>query len=167
MTTPSNDPFASLKEAWNLYQTMTEELASSHAQAVFEEETVSDTWGNLPEKIDATQKALYELAGPSDSHKERRHNRHERNEIAGVNETLGETHQALVERANAQINYLKLEQTVKQAMDAGEQGDLESLDMARSRLSKSRDALAQSRSTLSLRIENLADDSGSGLFSSS
>ena len=39
-----------------------------------------------------------------------------------------------------------------------------SLDMARDKVSKSREALTQSRSTLSYRIENLADETGSGLF---
>lgn len=165
MGTQPDDPYQPLKDAWHLYQTMTEGLASSHAEAEIAGEPASDAWGNLAGEIDTTQKALYSLAGPSDTHKERRHNKHERNEIAGVNETLGETHKALVERSDAQVNYLKLEQGVKEAMAQGGKGDLESLDMARSKLSRARDGLAQSRSTLALRIENLADDSGSGLFS--
>lgn len=167
MGTQPNDPYQPLKDAWHLYQTMTDDLASSHANAELAGNPASDTWGNLPGEIDTTKEALYSLAGPSDTHKERRHNKHERNEIAGVNETLSETHTALVERSDAQVNYLKLEQGVKEAMAQGGKGDLETLDMARSRLSKARDGLAQSRSTLALRIENLADDSGSGLFSGS
>lgn len=167
MGTQPDDAYQPLKDAWHLYLAMTEDLASSHAQAEVAGQPASDTWGNLPAEIDTTQNALYTLAGPSDTHKERRHNKHERSEIAGVNETLDETHKALVERSDAQVNYLKLEQGVKEAMAQGGKGDLESLDMARSRLSRARDGLAQSRSTLALRIENLADDSGSGLFSGS
>jgi len=167
MGTQPDDPYQPLKDAWHLYQTMTEDFASSHAAAEFAGDPASEEWGNLPGEIDTTQKALYSLAGPSDTHKERRHNKHERSEIAGVNETLGETHKGLVERSDAQVNYLKLEQGVKEAMAQGGKGDLESLDMARSRLARARDGLAQSRSTLALRIENLADDSGSGLFGGS
>jgi hypothetical protein len=164
MTTPANDPFQSLKDAWQLYLKMDEGLAESHARAVFAQQSIDDGWDDLSGRVDSTKTDLYTLAGPSDTHKERRHNRHDRNEIAGVDETLDETYESLTSLSDALVGYLKLEQDTKRAMDSGGTGDLESLDMARSKVSKTKDRLRQSRSTLALRIENLADDSGSGLF---
>lgn len=153
MTTPDTGP---LREAWDLYMTMDEELAMNHGNAVYEQKTVDDGWADLPQRISDVETALYALAGPSDTRKERRHNRHERHEIAGVNETLGETYDALTERASAQADYLTLEAAAKKTIAAGQQPDLVGLDMARERVSRASRELASSRSTLSLRIEDLA-----------
>jgi len=164
MTTPPADPYQSLKDAWKLYLTMDEGLATSHAQAEFNQKTIDDGWDTLSERVSSTKASLYTLAGPSDTHKERRHNRHERNEIAGVDETLDETYGALTSYSSALVTYLGLEQAVKSDMADGGKGDLEGLDMARSNVSRTKDRLRQSRTTLATRIENLADDTGSGLF---
>jgi hypothetical protein len=164
MTEADHDPYAPIKDAWHLYQTMTEDLAGQYAHDVFAQRPVSDTWGDLPGKIDTTKNALYELAGPSGTFKERRHSRHERNEIAGVNEALDETHASLVKLGDAELDYLQLEQRTKDAMAQGGKGDLESLDMARSQVSRAQETLRQYRANLALRLENLADDTGSGLF---
>ena len=90
--------------------------------------------------------------------------RHERREIEGLNEILDATHTALVNLADAEVDYLELEQATKEQIAQGATGDMVSLDMARDKVSKSRESLTQSRSTLSYRIENLADETGSGLF---
>ena len=164
MTTADKDPYAPIKDAWHLYQTMTEPLANEQAQNVIAERPATETWGKLPEQIDATKNALYEYAGPGDTRKERRQHRHERREIEGLNEILDATHTALVNLADAEVDYLKLEQATKEEIAQGAKGDMVSLDMARDKVSKSREALTQSRSTLSYRIENLADETGSGLF---
>jgi hypothetical protein len=153
MTTPGTGP---LREAWDLFMTMDEELAVNHGNAVYEQKTLDDGWEDLPQRISDAETALYTLAGPSNTRKERKANRHERHEIAGINETLGETYQALVERASAQTNYLTLEAVAKQAIDSGEQPDMVGLDMARERVSRAGQELASSVSTLSYRIENLA-----------
>jgi hypothetical protein len=153
MTTPENGP---LREAWDLYMTMDEELAISHGNAAYEQKTIDDAWADLPKRISEAETALYTLAGPSDTHKERRQNRHERHDIAGLNETLGETYEALVERAAAQTNYLTLEASAKETIASGQQPDMVGLDMARERVSRASRTLASCRSTLSLRIEDFA-----------
>ena len=73
-----------------------------------------------------------------------------------MNETLGETYEVLVERADAQTNYLTLEAAAKETTASGEQPDMVGLDMARERVSRASRTLASCRSTLSLRIEDLA-----------
>jgi hypothetical protein len=153
MTTSDTGP---LREAWDLFMTMDEELAVNHGNAVYEQKTIDDGWAELPQRISDAETALYEIAGPSDTHKERKANRHVRHEIAGINETLGETYQALAERASAQTNYLTLEAVAKQVIDSGGQPDMVGLDMARERVSRASQELASSVSTLSYRIENLA-----------
>ncbi len=164
MTTPPDEPFQSLKDAWQLYVDMTEDVAAAHARAVLNDEQPSELWTGLPERINSTQIAIDELAGPSDTFKERRHNRAERHEIAGVNEALGSAHKAMVDRANAEVTYLKNEQRVQSSIDAGDAVDYDALERDRSHLTTSKDTLAQARANLALRIENLADSSGSGLF---
>ena len=113
MTEADHDPYGPIKDAWHLYQTMTEELAGQYAQDVFAERPVNDTWGDLPGKIDATKSALYEYAGPGATRKERRAHRHERREIEGLDEILDQTHTSLVNLGNAELDYLKLEQQAK------------------------------------------------------
>ena len=164
MAETESDPYGPIKDAWGLYQTMTEELAEQYAHDVFNERTVSDTWGNLAGEIAVTKTALYEYAGPGATRKERREHRHERREIEGLNEILDQTHESLVNLGNAEVDYLKLEEQAKQAMAAGGTPDASSLELARSQVARSRETLRQSRSTLSYRIENLADETGSGLF---
>ena len=164
MTEAERDPYGPIKDAWGLYQMMTEELADQYAQDVFNERTVSDTWGGLPGTIDATKTALYEYAGPGATRKERREHRHERREIEGLNEILDQTHESLVNLGNAELDYLKLEQRAKQTIADGGTADTSSLELARSQVARSRETLRQARSTLSYRIENLADETGSGLF---
>ena len=164
MAETESDPYGPIKDAWGLYQTMTEGLAEQYAQDVFNERGVSDTWGSLAGEIDATKTALYEYAGPGATRKERREHRHERREIEGLNEILDQTHESLVNLGNAEVDYLKLEEQAKQAMAAGGTPDASSLELARSQVARSRETLRQSRSTLSYRIENLADETGSGLF---
>ena len=164
MSETESDAYGPIKDAWHLYQTMTEELADQYAQDVFNERTVSDVWGNLPGQIEATKTALYEYAGPGATRKERREHRHERRETEGLNEILDETHGSLVNLGNAELDYLKLEQRAKATIADGGTADTSSLELARSQVAKSRETLRQSRSTLSYRIENLADETGSGLF---
>ncbi|MGI9529663.1 MAG: hypothetical protein ACR2NG_08130 [Acidimicrobiia bacterium] len=165
MTTPPDEPFQSLKDAWQLYLDMTEDVAAAHARAMLNDEQPSEMWTSLPGRINSTQIAIDELAGPSDTFKDRRHNRAERHEIAGVNEALGSAHKALVGRADAELTYLKHEQRVQASVESGADVDYDALERDRSHFTTSQDTLAQARANLALRIENLADDSGSGLFS--
>jgi hypothetical protein len=154
-----------LREAWNLYLQMTEDLAVANGEAAYAQETVEDGWDDFPPRISTVEEALYQLAGPSDTFSERRHNRGERNEIAGVNETLYETHSFLVDVANAQTHYLQVEAVIKgelaegetpEDMAAGRSLDMSDLDMAREQIARSRQSLAESRANLALRIEDLA-----------
>jgi hypothetical protein len=164
MNTPDQGPFGPIKDAWHLYQAMTEELAHEYAEHAFVGNPQSATWTGMAERIDQTKAALYEFAGPGATPKERRHHRHERREVGSLNEILDQTHESLVDLAESELAYLKLEQTAKQTIADGGSVDASGLEVARSRMARSREALRQCRSTLSYRIENLADETGSGLF---
>lgn len=164
MATTAEEAYRPIKEAWQLYQAMTEDLARQRARTEFSGEAPSEAWNDLSARIESTKAALYGVAGPSDTPRDRRHNHHQRSEIAGLNETLDETYASLEKLADAELAYLRLEHETKEAMAHGSSGDLESLDMARSRVTRAGDSLRQYRANLALRIENLADDTGSGLF---
>ena len=164
MTQEDKDQYAPIKDAWYLYQTMSESLADEQASNMLAGRPASETWEGLPERIDATKSSLYAFAGPTGTPKEHWQHRHERREIEGLNEILDATHEALVDLADAKVGYLELEQQTSEEISKGGEGDLVTLEMARERVSRSRETLAQSRSTLAYRIENLADETGSGLF---
>lgn len=157
MTAPNEGPFA---EAWDLFMTMDEDLAVAHGYADFKQETIDDGWDELPERIAAAKASLVSVAGPTDTRKERKASRHERHEIAGIDETLDEAYQALADRASAQTDYLKLEALAKEAIAADQEPDTVGLDMAMERMHRAGDRLESSLSTLSYRIENLAAEQG-------
>jgi hypothetical protein len=159
MTTPDDAP---LREAWDLFMAMGEELAVNHGNAVYAQQAIDDGWDDLPGRISDAETSLYTLVGPSDTRQERKQGRHERHEIAGINETLGETYQALVERAAAQTDYLTLEAEAKDVIAAGEQPDMVTLDRASERVNRAHDRLEVSSSTLSYRIENLSAEADRG-----
>ena len=164
MTTAESDPYAPIKDAWRLYQAMTEDLAEQHAQNALAERPVDEAWDDLPARIEATKASLYEYAGPGETRKEVREHRWERRRIEGLNEMLDQTHESLVGLAGAELEYLKLEEVAQQAIAKGETADTADLERASSQVGRSRETLRQSRSTLSYRIEELADATGSGLF---
>jgi hypothetical protein len=146
-----------LKPSFDLYKTMDEDLAIAHGNAEHEGRTVDDGWEQLPARVSAAETELGQIKATSGSRKK---NRAEARHIRAVDEALGETYGALVERADAQANYLTVEAGVKTAMDAGGSGDMVALDMARERLQSASQNLATIRMVLLTNLENLAADLG-------
>ena len=164
MTTGETDPYVPIKDAWHLYQAMTEDLAEQRAQDEFAGRPAAAAWDELPGRIETTKTALYEYAGPGETRKDVREHRSERRRIEGLNEMLDQTQESLANLAAAELEYLRMEQRAQQAIAAGDPADTSALELARSEVGQARDTLRQSRSTLSYRIEDLADATGSGLF---
>lgn len=153
-TNPSDNP---LKEAWDLYKAMDDDLAVAHGNAEFEGNTIDDGWDQLPAKVSSAKAQLNQITDHGGSRKERRaESRH----IRAVDEALGELHKALVERADAQANYLTVEAGVKKDMAAGGSGDMIGLDRARERLQRALQGLQSSRTVYLTDLENLAADLG-------
>lgn len=164
MTTSDTDPYAPIKDAWHLYQVMTEELAREYSRTALDGGDPDETWTGLPGKVEATKAALYAFAGPGATRKDRWEHRQERFEVEGLNEILDQTHEALVALADAGHTYLRLENEAEQAIADGGSPDASGLQVARAQYDRSREMLRQCRATLAYRIENLADETGSGLF---
>ena len=102
-TNPSDNP---MNEAWDLYKVMDDDLAVAHGNAEFEGNTIDDGWDELPAKVSSAKAQFDQITDPGGSRKERRaESRH----IRAVDEALDELHGALVERADAQANYLTVE----------------------------------------------------------
>ncbi len=154
MATSDENP---LKPLFDLYETMGEDLAIAHGNAEHEGRTVDDGWEQLPARVTAAETDLGHIKATSGSRKK---NRAEARHIRAVDEALGETHGALVERADAQANYLTVEAGAKTSMDAGGSGDMVALDMARARLQYASQNLATMRTVLPTDLENLAADLG-------
>jgi hypothetical protein len=154
MATSDENP---LKPSFDLYKTMDEDLAIAHGNAQHEGRTVDDGWEQLPARVTAAETDLGQLKAASGSRKK---NRAEARHIRAVDEALGETYGALVERADAQANYLTVEAGVKTAMDAGGSRDMAALDRARARLQNASQNLATMRMVLLTDLENLAADLG-------
>ena len=153
-TTPSGNP---LQEAWDLYKVMDDNLAVAHGNAEFEGNTIDDGWDQLPAQVLSAKAQLGQITDPGGSRKEKRaESRH----IRAVDEALGELHGALVERADAQANYLTIEAGVKKEMAAGGSGDMIGLDRARERLQDALQGLQTSRMVYLTDLENLAADLG-------
>jgi hypothetical protein len=136
---------------------MDEELAAAHGSAQYEGRTIDDGWDQLPAEISSAKGDLSHLKAPEGGRKAKRA---EARHIRAVDEALGETYGALVERAAAQGNYLSIEAGVKKEMDAGGSGDMVTLDRARERLQNATQTLRTSRMVLLTDLENLAADLG-------
>ena len=153
-TTPSDNP---LQEAFDLYKVMDDDLAVAHGNAEYNGTTIDDGWDQLPAQVSSAKAQLGQITDPGGSRKERRaESRH----IRAVDEALGELHGALVDRANAQANYLTVEAGVKKDMAAGGSGDMIGLDQAREKLQRAEQTLQTSRMVYLTDLENLATDLG-------
>jgi hypothetical protein len=146
-----------LKPSLDLYEMMDEDLAIAHGNAQHEGRTVDDGWEQLPARVTAAETDLGHIKATSGSRKK---NRAEARHIRAVDEALDETYGALVERADAQANYLTVEAGVRTAMDAGGSGDMAALDMARTRSQNASQNLATMRMVLLTDLDNLAADLG-------
>ena len=103
MATSDENP---LKPSLDLCKTMDEGLAIAHGNAQHEGRTVDDGWEQLPARVTAAETDLGHIKATSGSRKK---NRAEARHLRAVDEALGENHGALVERADAQANYLTVE----------------------------------------------------------
>jgi len=148
MTTSGKD---AVRAVFDLYNSMTSDLAIEHGNAAFSGVAVEDGWDKLPGQVSAAQAQLDALAHSKSSRREHRHAR-------AVSQALGVLHDALVERAAAQTNYLTMEASVKKAMDEGSSGNLARLDLARSRIDKANQRMIDDQSTLLYDLENLDAD---------
>ncbi len=154
MTDSEENP---LQPMWDLYKTMNDDLAVAHGTAEYEDRAVDDGWDELPARISSAEAQIGQLTDPSASRKERRvESRH----IRAVDESVGELHDSLVERAAAQANYLSVEAGVKKEMEAGGSGDMIGLDQVRERLQRAYETLTTSRMVFLTDLENLAADLG-------
>lgn len=149
MTTSSGE--SAVRAVWELYNAMTTDLAAEHANAVFSGGEVDDEWDDLGERVSAAQSQLNALAHEKGSRGEHRHAR-------AVDQALGELYEALLERSDAQVNYLTLEADVKEVIASGNPGDMVGLDLARNRLDKAHQRMASDRSSLLYDLENLNAD---------
>jgi hypothetical protein len=149
MTTSSGE--SAVRAVWELYNTMTTDLAADHARGVFAGDEVDDGWDDLGDQVSAAQSQLNALAHEKGSRGEHRHAR-------VVNQALGELYEALLERSDAQVNYLTTEADVKEVIAAGNPGDMVGLDLARNRLDKANQRMASDRSSLLYDLENLNAD---------
>jgi hypothetical protein len=148
MTTSGKD---AVRAVWDLYNTMTTELAVEHGNAEFNGVAIDDGWDELPARVSATQSQLDVLAHHKGSRSEHRHAR-------SVKGALGELHNALVERSASQVNYLRVEASVKETIADGGSGDITGLDLARNRLDKADQRMMSDRSSLLYDLENLDAD---------
>ena len=148
MITPVND---AVKAVFDLYNTMTDDLAAAHGTAQFEQRTVDDGWDQISERVVSADALLDGLIHEKATRSQHRHAR-------ATKSALTELHNALNERAEAQTSYLSLEATAKQTIDDGGSADLMGLDMARERASKAQQRMASDGSTLLYDLENLNED---------
>ncbi|MGB5186862.1 MAG: hypothetical protein WBN35_08885 [Acidimicrobiia bacterium] len=148
MTTSGED---AVRAVWDLYNTMTTDAASRHANAVFNGSDADDGWDGLGERVSAAQSQLNVLAHEKSSRGEHRHAR-------AVSQALGELHKALLECSDAQVNYLTTEASVKEVIASGGSGDMVGLDLARNRLDKAEQRMASDQSSLLYDLENLDAD---------
>ena len=149
MTTSSGED--AVRAVWELYNAMTTDLASEHANAVFTGTDADDGWDDLEDRVSAAQSQLNVLAHEKSSRGEHRHAR-------AVNQALGELHKALVERSDSEVNYLTVEAGVREVIEGGGSGDMVGLDLARNRLDKAGQRMAADRSSLLYDLENLNAD---------
>jgi hypothetical protein len=148
MTTSGND---TVRAVWDLYNTMTTDLAAEHANAEINGVATNDSWDELPAQVSAALTQLDTLAHAKGSRGEHRHAR-------AVKGALAELHDALVERSAAQVNYMNTEAAVKKVIADGGSGDMISLDLARNRLDKANQRMRSDRSSLLYDLENLNAD---------
>lgn len=148
MTTSGED---AVRAVWDLYNAMTPDAASAHANAVFNGSDADDGWDDLGERVSAAQSQLDVLAREKSSRGEHRHAR-------AVSQALGELYKALRERSDAQVNYLTTEASVKEVIARGGSGDRVDLDLARNRLDKAEQRMASDQSSLLYDLENLDAD---------
>ena len=148
MVTPAHDAVSAV---WNLYNSMSIDLAVSHGNAEFSGATVDDGWDALPGQVAAAQAELDKLAHTKGTRNEHRHER-------AVKGALGELHDALVERAAAQAHYLSFEAAVKKVIDGGGSGNMRGLDKARNRVDQAQQRMMADQSTLLYDLENLNAD---------
>lgn len=148
MVTPAHD---AVRATWDLYNTMTIDLAVEHGNAEFSGAAIDDGWDDLPAQVSAAQAQLDALAHARGARNEHRHAR-------AVKGALGELLDGLLERANAQAHYLSFEAAVKKVIDGGGSGNMQGLDRARNRVDKAQQRLMADQSTLLNDLENLNAD---------
>ena len=148
MTTSGED---AVRAVWDLYNTMTTDLAAEHANAEFKGVAIDDGWDALSAQVSAAQAQLNTLAHSKGLRGEHRHAR-------AVSSALGELYDALVKRSSAQVEYLSTEAAVKKVIDDGGSGDMVGLDLARDRLDKAHHRMTSDQSSLLYDLENLDAD---------
>jgi hypothetical protein len=148
MVTPANN---ALRAVFDLYNTMTDELAAAHGTAEFEQRGIDDGWDEIPGRIASADTLL-------DGVIHDKSNRRQHRQARIVKSALGEMYTALKERCDAQTAYLTAEAAAKQAIADGGSADLVALDRARDQISKAQERMASDGSTLLYDLENLKKD---------
>jgi len=148
MVTPVND---AVRAVFDLYNTMTDELAAAHGTAEFEQRSIDDGWKEIPGRVASAETLLDGLIHDKS-------NRHQHRNARIVKSALGELYEALQERCDSQSAYLTVEAADKEVIADGGSPDLVSLDRAADRISEAGKRMASDRSSLLYDLENLNRD---------
>ena len=140
-----------LQDVWDLSMAMNDDLAAAHGTAEFEGRTIDDGWDQLPDRIAAASANAARLA-QSSGHK------HASRQARAIKETLGELYDSIVDRAAAQVSYLTIEASVKEAQGGEQPGYSPDLDRAVNRITTAVQTIHSSQSVLMNDIENLSAD---------